>query len=78
MSDDQAFTYLKDYVTLNLPKGDENRLDDESFAALALERVDVREIMSYYLFMNVCSLPLDNVKNNVYMYNRIALLYSIN
>lgn len=70
MSDDQAFTYLKDYVTLNLPKGDENRLDDESFAALALERVDVREIMSYYLFMNVCSLPLDNVKNNVYIWTR--------
>jgi len=70
MDDDEAFALMQNYVTLNLPKGDENCLDDEAFAQLALSCVDVREMMSYYLYMNVCSLPIDNVKNNVYIWAR--------
>jgi len=70
MKPDHAFELMENYVTLNLPDGDESYLDDEAFAQLALSCVDVREIMSYYLFMNVCSLPLDNVKNNVYIWAR--------
>ena len=70
MKMEDAAAQMENYVTLNLPKGDENRLDDEAFAQLALQCVDVREIMGYYLFMNVCSLPLDNVKNNVYIWAR--------
>lgn len=66
----ETFARFEDYVTLNLPDGDENRLDDEAFAALALSRVDVRGLMSYYLYMNVCSLPYDNVKNNVFIWAR--------
>lgn len=67
---EETFARFADYVTLNLPDGDENRLDDEAFSALALGRVDVRELMSYYLYMNVCSLPYDNVKNNVFIWAR--------
>lgn len=70
MKESAAFARMSDYVTLNLTKHSEGYLDDEAFAALALERVDVREIMSYYLYMNICSLPQDNVKNNVYIWAR--------
>lgn len=70
MSVQDAFARLEDYVTLNLTAEDENRLNDAAFEALALSRVDVRELMSYYLYMNVCSLPYDNVKNNVFIWVR--------
>lgn len=70
MKSDKAFAQLEDYVALNLPNENEDRLDDKAFAQLALQYVDVREIMSYYLYMNVCSLPLDNVKNNVYIWTQ--------
>ena len=80
MKEDAAFARLEDYVTLNLSEGSENWLDDEAFAQLALERVDIRELMSYYLYMNVCSLPYDNVKNNVYIWvrwNEDQYMYSL-
>ena len=68
MDEDDAFALFEDYVRLNLPKGHEDYLEDEAFAELALRKVDVYEMMSYYLYMNACSLPYDNVKNNVYIW----------
>lgn len=68
MQMETAFKKLENYVTLNLPEDHEGYLDDEDFAQLALNSVDVYDLMSYYLFTNVCSLPYDNVKNNVYIW----------
>jgi len=68
MKQEDAFALFEDYIHLNLPEDHENYLGDEAFAELALRSVDVKEIMSYYLYMNVCSLPYDNVKNNLYIW----------
>lgn len=68
MGKEEAFSRFENYVRLNLPKEHEDYLDDGEFAKLALQSVDVYDLMSYYLYMNVCSLPYDNVKNNVYIW----------
>ena len=71
---------FENYVTLNLSEGQEGYLDDEAFAELALRSVNVEELMSYFLFMNVCSLPMDNVKNNVFIWamkNEDGFVYTL-
>lgn len=68
MSVEAGFKEFEHYVALNLDSAHEDYLDDETFTSLALKKVNVDELMSYFLFMNVCSLPLDNVRNNVYIW----------
>lgn len=43
-------------------------LPDEEFIELAQSVVDVRQVVSYYLFFQVCQLPEDNVNNNRYIW----------
>ena len=79
-STEAAFRVFENYVTLNLSEGQEGYLDDEAFAELALRSVNVEELMSYFLFMNVCSLPMDNVKNNVFIWamkNEDGFVYTL-
>ncbi|MBR2943194.1 MAG: CotH kinase family protein, partial [Clostridia bacterium] len=63
---ERAFELAKDYVTLS--QGDPARqLDDEAFARLALERVDIEDMMNYIFFYHACTLR-DNHANNIYLY----------
>ncbi len=68
MGEADAFALFEDYVTLNLKENQAGALDDAAFAQLAQSAVDIEAMISYYLYMNVCSLPYDNVKNNVYIW----------
>lgn len=62
---ERLFELAEDFVALY--RTDEQRLDDEAFAALALERVDIEDLMSYILFYHACTLN-DNNTNNVFIY----------
>ena len=64
----KAFERYLPYVALNLPEGNENYLSEEAFAEMALRHVDVRDVVSYYLFMEATSMTPDNVKNNLYVW----------
>ncbi len=64
----QAFERYMPYVRMNLPKEAEGYLSDEEFIKEALAHTDVRETMSYYLFMQATTMTLDNVKNNLYIW----------
>ena len=80
MSVETGFRAFENYVTLNLDSTHEDYLDDDAFTELALKMVNVDELMSYFLFMNVCSLPMDNVKNNVYIWamkNESGYVYTL-
>ncbi len=63
---ERAFRLAEDYVLLSR-KANAEPLDDETFAKLALERVDVKNMMEYILFNHVCALQ-DNTFNNLYVY----------
>lgn len=62
---ERVFELAEDYVTLS--RSGDKRLDDEAFAALALERVDIEDMMNYILFYHACTLR-DNSTNNIYLY----------
>ena len=62
----RLFALMKDYAALS-QKQEELQLDDETFARLALERVDVRSMMDYILFFHACQLR-DNIGNNIYLF----------
>lgn len=62
----RAFELAKDYVILSQGAG-ENRLDDEAFARLVMERVDIEDMMNYIFFYHACTLR-DNSSNNIYLY----------
>lgn len=62
---ERLFGLMEDFVALF--RADDKRLDDEAFAALALERVDIEDLMSYILFYHACTLN-DNNTNNVFVY----------
>lgn len=64
----EAFDRYMPYVAMNLPEGSEGYLSDEAFAELALRHVNVRDVVSYYLFMEATSMTPDNVKNNLYVW----------
>lgn len=64
MSTGQAERLIAVYSLLN----EEDTLDDEAFAALAEEVVDIRQVMEYYLFFQACALRSDNVSNNLYIW----------
>ncbi|MBQ7886686.1 MAG: CotH kinase family protein, partial [Clostridia bacterium] len=68
MSSEKAFSLYEPYVAMSLSEGAEGYLADEEFIAMAEKYVDVRSFMSYYLYLQVCSLPLDNVHNNLYIW----------
>jgi len=62
----RAFDLARDYYTLC--QEDKNKqLSDEEFAELALERVDIENMMNYILFYHACTLR-DNSANNIYLY----------
>ncbi|MBR5288296.1 MAG: CotH kinase family protein [Clostridia bacterium] len=63
-----AFERYMPYVAMNLPETNPDYLSDEAFAQLALGHVDVRDVISYYLFMEATSMTPDNVKNNLYIW----------
>lgn len=62
---ERMFGLMEDFVTLF--RTDELKLDDEAFAALALERVNIEDMMSYILFYHACTLNDNNI-NNVFVY----------
>ena len=68
MSVKQAFDRYQPYIAMNLPEENPDYLSNEEFVKLALEHVDVKETMSYYLFMQATTMTLDNVKNNLYIW----------
>ena len=68
MSVERAFERYMPYVDMNLMEGAEGYLDDEAFLRMAQAHLDVKEIMSYYLFMQAATMTLDNVKNNLYIW----------
>ena len=61
----RLFEAAADYGKLS--RKPDMQLDDEAFAALALERIDVRSMMEYTLFYHVCQLQ-DNSGNNIYLF----------
>ena len=62
----RTFARIEDYVRLMLTG--EQALSDEEFVALAQKRVSTREMISYYLFSQVCGLSADNIFNNLYIW----------
>ena len=64
--DQRLFALTEDYVTLSR-RSEELKLDDEAFEKLTLERVDIRNMMSYILFYHACTLR-DHISNNIYIY----------
>lgn len=63
---ERTFRRIEDYG--KLMQTGENALTDEAFAQLAAQRIPVREMMSYYLFSQVCGLGSDNIFNNLYIW----------
>lgn len=66
VSDGQAFAAVENFMLLN--DKETHRLDDETFARLAQEQVDVEAMMSYFLFSQVSGLSNDNVCNNLFIW----------
>ena len=68
----RAFLRYMDFARLSLQEGKEintgGYLEDDEFSALAAQRIPVPEMMSYYLFSQVCGLAADNVFNNLYIW----------
>ena len=62
---ERLFGLMEDFVALYRP--DDKKLDDEAFAALALERVDIEDMMTYILFYHATTLNDNNI-NNVFVY----------
>ena len=60
---DECFSLYGDYVKLMDPA-----TDDETFASLAAERLDVRQIMRFFVFHQSVVLDTDNILNNVYIW----------
>ena len=67
-SENTARDMLHRFVLLDAVPGSPDYLTDEEFARLASESFDIPELMNYYLFLQVTSLPYDNVVNNVYVW----------
>lgn len=65
---ERTFERIEDYVRLMLTG--EHALSDEAFIELAEKRIETRELISYYLFSQVCGLTADNVFNNLYVWSR--------
>lgn len=68
MKASKVFEQYEPYVAMSLPEGAEGRLSDEEFTELSLRHVDIEDFMSYYLFLQVCGMPMDNVYNNLYVW----------
>jgi len=68
----RAFQRYMDFARLSLQEGKAisagGYLEDDEFSALAAQRIPVTEMMSYYLFSQVCGLAVDNVFNNLYIW----------
>ena len=64
-SGERALDRIEDYVRLNQRF---SRIDDAEFDALAGECVDVREMLSYFMFSQAAALTDDNVCNNLYIW----------
>ena len=63
---ERTFERIEDYARLMMK--DEYTLSDEEFIELAQKRIDTRELMSYFLFSQVCGLTQDNIHNNLYIW----------
>ena len=61
----RAFRLFEDYVELNRIA---ERLNDEEFAELAEKRLDMDNMLSYYLFIQSFGLTMDNALNNLYIW----------
>ncbi len=62
----RTFARIEDYAALM--RTGEGTLTDEAFAQLAARRVPARELISYFLFSQVCGLGTDNIFNNLYIW----------
>ena len=62
----RVFDDFENYARLSIHN--DKRLNDEAFAQLAEQCIDVENMISYYLFMQACGLG-DNVFNNLYIWN---------
>lgn len=63
---ERTFSRMEDYIRL-MTTG-ENSLPDEVFEQLAAQRIDVRGLISYFLFLQACGLGTDNIFNNLYVW----------
>lgn len=63
---ERTFERIEDYA--ELMKTGDNALPDEEFARLAEQRIPARELLSYFLFSQVCGLGTDNIFNNLYVW----------
>jgi len=68
----RAFQRFMDFARLSLLEGKSlsagGYMNDDEFSALAEKTIPVTEMMSYYLFSQVCGLDADNVFNNLYIW----------
>lgn len=63
---ERTFERIEDYASLMLMR--EYALSDEAFIALAEKRIETRDLISYFLFSQVCGLTPDNIFNNLYIW----------
>lgn len=63
---ERAFELFDDYVKLS--DIEEGKLSDQEFDELAKRRINIDEMLSYYLFLQSCGLVKDNAYNNLYIW----------
>lgn len=62
VSEARQFDRIENYVTMNM------KTDDETFAAIVEECIDMDALMNYYAFSQAADLGYENVDNNVYIW----------